>query len=118
MTRIVVASLLAFGLAIAPADAGEGKWTPQQILELGLSDRVTLAGYHHNPYPWIARARAMILAHPHSTDNYYYDDYWPGAGLGRELPVLGALGALDALDQHAGVGVGSFRQGARIDATR
>ncbi|MEQ6888236.1 glycosyltransferase [Halomonas sp. CS7] len=34
----------------------------EQILELGLSDRVTLTGYHHNPYPWIARARAMILA--------------------------------------------------------
>jgi hypothetical protein len=35
MTRIVVASLLALGLAVVPANAGEGKWTPQQILELG-----------------------------------------------------------------------------------
>ncbi len=35
MTRIAVASLLALGLAVVPASAGEGKWTPQQILELG-----------------------------------------------------------------------------------
>lgn len=40
----------------------------------------------------------MVLGHPHSTDDYFYDDGWPGAGLGRELPVLAALGALDALD--------------------
>lgn len=33
----------------------------QQIEALGLSDRVTLTGYHHNPYPWIAKAKAMIL---------------------------------------------------------
>ncbi|MDT8878294.1 glycosyltransferase [Halomonas saccharevitans] len=34
----------------------------EQIVELGLSDRVSVAGYHHNPYPWIANAKAMILA--------------------------------------------------------
>lgn len=33
----------------------------QQIEALGLEDRVTLAGYHHNPYPWIARAKALVL---------------------------------------------------------
>lgn len=40
----------------------------------------------------------IVLGHPHTTDDYYYDDYWPGAGLGRELPVLAALGMLDAMD--------------------
>ena len=34
MTR-TVASLLTLALAAAPALAGEGKWTPQQVLELG-----------------------------------------------------------------------------------
>lgn len=33
----------------------------QQIEALGLTERVTLAGYYHNPYPWIANAKAMIL---------------------------------------------------------
>ncbi|MCL7939235.1 glycosyltransferase [Halomonas sp. ATCH28] len=33
----------------------------EQISELGLEDRVIMAGYHHNPYPWIAAAKAMIL---------------------------------------------------------
>lgn len=33
----------------------------QQIEELGLRDRVIMAGYHHNPYPWIASAKAVIL---------------------------------------------------------
>src|SRR5690606_29182020 len=33
----------------------------RQIDELGLQDRVRMEGYHHNPYPWIARAKAMIL---------------------------------------------------------
>ncbi|QOR39026.1 glycosyltransferase [Billgrantia diversa] len=32
-----------------------------QIRELGLEDRVTMAGYHTNPYPWIANAKAVIL---------------------------------------------------------
>ena len=40
----------------------------------------------------------MILGHPHTTDNFYYDSDWPGAGLGRELPVLAATGEMDALD--------------------
>lgn len=34
----------------------------EQIAQLDLGDRVTLAGYHHNPYPWIASAKAMLLA--------------------------------------------------------
>ena len=33
-----------------------------QVTALGLEDRVIFAGYHHNPYPWIAAAKAMILA--------------------------------------------------------
>ncbi|MGM1053986.1 MAG: glycosyltransferase [Pseudomonadota bacterium] len=33
----------------------------QQISELGLQERVIMAGYHHNPYPWIANAKAVIL---------------------------------------------------------
>ena len=33
----------------------------QQIEELGLQDKVIMAGYHHNPYPWIAGAKAVIL---------------------------------------------------------
>ncbi|MDP5292833.1 glycosyltransferase [Oceanimonas sp. CHS3-5] len=33
----------------------------RQIDELGLQDKVQMVGYHHNPYPWIARAKAMIL---------------------------------------------------------
>lgn len=40
----------------------------------------------------------MILAHPHTTDNFMFDTDWPGAGLGRELPVLAATGEMDALD--------------------
>jgi hypothetical protein len=51
----------------------------------------------HNMYVPSA-ASAMVLAHPHSTDDYFYDDGWPGAGLGRELPVLAAFGALDVLE--------------------
>lgn len=59
------------------------------------------------PYPMILDLAAQVhaqgggltvLAHPHTTDNYDLLDAWPGAGLGRELPVLAALGGLDALD--------------------
>lgn len=32
-----------------------------QIRELKLEDRVIMAGYHDNPYPWIANAKAVIL---------------------------------------------------------
>ena len=39
-----------------------------------------------------------VLAHPHTTDSYYQLSDWPGAGLGRELPMLAALGGLDAFD--------------------
>ncbi len=59
------------------------------------------------PYPMIADLAAQVhgqggglavLSHPHTTDDYSMLDGWPGAGLGRELPVFAALGALDALD--------------------
>lgn len=33
-----------------------------QIRELGLEDRVHWLGYHHNPYPFIRKAKAMLLA--------------------------------------------------------
>jgi hypothetical protein len=39
-----------------------------------------------------------VMAHPHSTDDYDLLSGWPGAGLGRELPVLAALGGIDAFD--------------------
>lgn len=45
-----------------------------------------------------AKGPMIVLGHPHTTDDYFYDGGWPGAGLGRELPVLAALGAIDALD--------------------
>ena len=59
------------------------------------------------PYPMILDLNAQVhaqgggltvLAHPHTTDDYDLLSAWPGAGLGRELPVLAALGGLDALD--------------------
>lgn len=59
------------------------------------------------PYPMIldlnAQVRAQgggltVLAHPHTTNDYNQLGGWPGAGLGRELPVLAALGGLGALD--------------------
>jgi hypothetical protein len=40
----------------------------------------------------------IVLGHPHTTNDYYLDGTWPGAGLGRELPVLAAFGMLDAMD--------------------
>lgn len=33
----------------------------EEIKTLGLSDRVTLTGYYHNPYPFIRQAKAVIL---------------------------------------------------------
>ncbi|UYG01941.1 glycosyltransferase [Halomonas sp. LR3S48] len=33
----------------------------QQIVDLGLENRVILAGYHRNPYPWIDQAKALVL---------------------------------------------------------
>jgi hypothetical protein len=59
------------------------------------------------PYPSILDLSAQVhgqggpltvLAHPHSTDDYDLLSAWPGAGLGRELPVLAALGGVDAFD--------------------
>ena len=44
------------------------------------------------------RGPMITLAHPHSTDDYYQDVGWPGAGLGRELPVMAALGYLGAME--------------------
>lgn len=41
---------------------------------------------------------AMVLAHPGTGVPFFHDGYWPANGLGRELPVLAALGRLDALD--------------------
>ncbi len=43
-------------------------------------------------------APMIVLSHPHTTDDYWNDVHWPGSGLGRELPVMAALGSLDALD--------------------
>lgn len=40
----------------------------------------------------------MTLAHPHNGGGFFEQDDWPGAGLGRELPLLAARGRLDALD--------------------
>lgn len=40
----------------------------------------------------------FVLGHPRTTGDYAHSTGWPGAGLGRELPVLLAHRALDALD--------------------
>jgi hypothetical protein len=40
----------------------------------------------------------FVLAHPHTTDDYSSDRNWPGAGNGREYPVIAALGGLDGFD--------------------
>ncbi len=40
----------------------------------------------------------MTLLHPHSSDDFFGDEGWPEHGLGRELPVMAALGTLDQLD--------------------
>ena len=51
----------------------------------------------HNSYiP--SKAPMMILAHPMTTHDYFNDHVWPASGLGRELPVMAALGGLDAMD--------------------
>lgn len=59
------------------------------------------------PYPTLvdlaATLRAsghglLVLGHPRTTSEYAQANGWPGAGLGRELPVLLALGAIDAMD--------------------
>ena len=34
----------------------------EQIKALGIEDRVLWLGYHHNPYPFIRHAKAMVLA--------------------------------------------------------
>lgn len=41
---------------------------------------------------------AMVLVHPQTGAGFFEDQQWPGIGLGRELPVLAVLGALDALE--------------------
>lgn len=60
-----------------------------------------------SPYPTIldlaAQVRAsghglVVLAHPRTTPDYAQASGWPGAGFGRELPVLLAHRALDAMD--------------------
>ncbi len=40
---------------------------------------------------------AMILVHPQTGAGFFQDSGWPGNGLGRELPVMVALGHLEAL---------------------
>lgn len=58
-------------------------------------------------YPLLSQLRSgwgpawdegMVLAHPHNGGGFWEQDDWPGAGLGRELPLMAARGALDALD--------------------
>jgi len=60
-----------------------------------------------SPYPTLldlsreVRAQGdglVVLAHPRTTGDYSHSTGWPGAGLGRELPVLLAHRALDAMD--------------------
>jgi hypothetical protein len=72
------------------------------------------------PYPMILDLNAQVhaqgggltvLAHPHTTNDYNQLGGWPGAGLGRELPVLAALGGLDALD------VASYSNNPNLDTT-
>ena len=58
-----------------------------------------------------AQGALMVLAHPRSTADYLEQCCWPGAGLGRELPVLAALGGLDGLD------VVSFSNVPHVDFT-
>jgi hypothetical protein len=41
---------------------------------------------------------AFVIAHPHTGAEFFDSEDWPGNGLARELPVLAALGHLDALD--------------------
>jgi hypothetical protein len=42
--------------------------------------------------------QAMVLCHPWTGGRFSGGSGWPDAGLGRELPVMAALGALDAID--------------------
>ncbi|MCC6650393.1 MAG: CehA/McbA family metallohydrolase [Candidatus Eisenbacteria bacterium] len=56
----------------------------------------TLAGLHDEAVP--AKGPLLVLTHPHTTSDYALDGPWPGAGLGRGLPLLAAAGRLDALD--------------------
>ncbi len=40
----------------------------------------------------------LSLCHPNTGAGFFDDEGWPGCGLGRELPVLAALGRLEALE--------------------
>lgn len=40
----------------------------------------------------------FVLAHPISTNDFDLDTRWPGAGYGREYPLLAASGQLDGFD--------------------
>lgn len=42
--------------------------------------------------------QVMCLSHPHTGGEFFNDESWPGIGLGRELPVMAAMGSLDALE--------------------
>ncbi len=72
------------------------------------------------PYPMLLDLAAqvhaqdgarVVLSHPHTTDDYDMLSAWPGAGLARELPVLAALGGLDAMD------VASYSNEPDLDTT-
>lgn len=53
------------GIAAPLLLVGKGPLRPEverQVQALGLTDRVVFAGFHANPYPIIANARAMVLS--------------------------------------------------------
>jgi hypothetical protein len=52
----------------------------------------------HDMHAQLAGTGLLVLGHPRTTGNFLDVADWPGAGLGRELPVLAALGSLDAID--------------------
>ncbi len=45
-----------------------------------------------------AQGGLMVLAHPRTTTFDAPRDDWPGAGMGREMALLGALGGMEAMD--------------------
>jgi len=76
---------------------------------LGLKDLVTdCCCWPPEPvYPLLSDMRAewdpgwdeaLVVAHPHNGGDFSDATGWPGSGLARELPVMAALGQIDALD--------------------
>ncbi len=48
---------------------------------------------------WIPQyGQALVLAHPCTPADYFYDGGWPGWGLGREFPLLALNSRIDAYD--------------------